>query len=73
MAWKNEFNMGGRGGKGGGNRNDALGPRVQELFEFSLYLMIWPGKTNLKLSVTPQRENLLHKALLDSAGPPAAL
>ena len=23
----------------GGNQNDALGPRVQEHFEFSLYLM----------------------------------
>ena len=44
---------GGGSREGGGNRNDALGPRVQELFEFSLYLMKWPGKTNLKLSVTP--------------------
>ena len=37
---------GGGSREGGGNRNDALGPRVQELFEFSLYLMKWPGKTN---------------------------
>ena len=43
----------GEAGRGGGNRNDALGPGVQELFEFSLFLMKWPGKTNLKLSVTP--------------------
>ena len=42
---------GGGSREGGGNRNDALGPRVQELFEFSLYLMKWPGKTNLKLSL----------------------
>ena len=30
---------GGRGEGGAGDQNDALGPRVQEHFEFSLYLM----------------------------------
>ena len=39
---KNEFFIwgGGEGGRGeGGNQNDALGPRVQEHFEFLLYLI----------------------------------
>ena len=41
-AEKNEFCIGGEGG----NQNDALGPRVQEHFEFSLYLMNYAEKTN---------------------------
>ena len=36
----------GEGEAGRGEATETMPPRVQELFEFSLYLMKWPGKTN---------------------------